>query len=143
MPNISKLLKLNPLYDKVNECLRVCSRLKHANLSYDEKYPIILSPESRIARLIVFERHSKSLHGGNQLTLSLVRESYWIPNCRNLVKSTISSYVTCVRFKAKPMSQMMGNLPADRVNPAHSFLHVGIDYAGLIKIRPSAGSLSR
>ena len=37
------------------------------------------------------------------------------------------------------MSQMMGNLPAARVNPAHPFLHVGIDYAGPIKIRLSAG----
>ena len=37
------------------------------------------------------------------------------------------------------MSQMMANLPLARFNPAHPFLHVRIDYARPIKIRPSAG----
>ena len=43
LPNKSKLLKLNPVYDKLNASLRVGGRLKYANLSYDEKYPIILN----------------------------------------------------------------------------------------------------
>ena len=125
--------------DSDSLCLRVGGRLKHANLSHDEKYPYILSPKSSLAKLIVRYIHLKSLHGSNQLTLSLVREFLWIPNARNLVKTIISQCVRCVRFKAKPITQMMGNLPKPRVIQSMPFSHVGIDYAGPIKIRPSSG----
>ena len=37
------------------------------------------------------------------------------------------------------MNQLMGNLPSPRINPSDAFYHVGIDYAGPIKIRTSLG----
>ena len=42
LPNTINLLKLNPIMDPINLCLRVGGRLKHANLSPDEKYPYSL-----------------------------------------------------------------------------------------------------
>ena len=93
LPNTSNLLKLNPIMDPESLCLRVGGRLKHANLSYYEKYPYILSPKSSLAKVIIRDIHLKSLHGINQLTLSLVREFLWIPNARNLVKTIITQCV--------------------------------------------------
>ena len=84
LPNTSNLLKLNPIMDPDSFCLRVGGRLKHTNLSNDEKYPDILSPYSSLAKLIFRDIHLKSLHGS--------------PDARNLVKTTI---LQCIRFKAK------------------------------------------
>jgi hypothetical protein len=36
----------------------------------------------------------------------------------------------CKRLKAKVAEQLMGSLPAGRVNPARPFRHTGVDYAG-------------
>jgi hypothetical protein len=38
-------------------------------------------------------------------------------------------------MQAMPASQLMGNLPSLRVNPAHPFLNCGVDYAGPFLIR--------
>ena len=129
LPNTINLLKLNPIIDPDSFCLRVGGKLKHANLSHDEKCSYILSPKSSLAKLIVGDIHLKSFHASNQLTLSLVREFLWIPNARNLVKTTITQCVRCVRFKAKPITQMMGNLSKPRVIQLLPFSQVGIDYA--------------
>ena len=135
----SCLLRLNPVFDQETQCLRVGGRLKHANLDFDEKYPFILSNESIFTKLLILDRHLKSLHGGTQLTLSIIRESHWIINGRRAVRSVITSCVKCIRFNATAMTQQMGNLPHARVNPSYPFSHVGIDYAGPIKIRASSG----
>lgn len=40
--------------------------------------------------------------------------------------------VICFRNKPKPLSQIMGQLPADRVTPKRPFLVTGVDFAGPI-----------
>ncbi|EZA56791.1 hypothetical protein X777_03212 [Ooceraea biroi] len=52
----------------------------------------------------------------------------------------IHKCVVCTRERAAIPSQLMGELPAQRISSTvRSFLHSGIDYAGPIQIRASSG----
>ena len=53
---------------------KINGRLKHSNLDYNQKYPFILRNDSVFVKLLVLDRHLKMLHGGIQLTLSVIRQ---------------------------------------------------------------------
>ncbi|KMQ89434.1 gag-pol polyprotein precursor [Lasius niger] len=74
VPHRSSITNLNPFLDS-KQVLRV-GRLKHAILSQDE-HPMIMPLASWLTRLIVYQR---TLHGGVQLTLGLIRLRFWIPS---------------------------------------------------------------
>ncbi|XP_070518860.1 uncharacterized protein [Cardiocondyla obscurior] len=134
----SPLAAFNPFLDR-DDLLRVGGRLRHAPLSYDVRHPILLSSH-HLVRLLIQQTHLRVLHGGLQLTLSTLRQAYWILRARSLVKAVIHSCVACVRERATVPSQLMGNLPAERVTPPpRPFTWCGLDYGGPVRVRPSAG----
>lgn len=49
---------------------------------------------------LVQQIHAKALHGGVSLTMASIREEYWIPPLRWLVKSVRSACWGCKRFQA-------------------------------------------
>lgn len=91
----SKLTPLNPFVDPLG-LLRVGGRLKNSFLSKDEQHPLILPRTSHLTRLVVLACHLRSLHGGVQLTLRMVRQHYWIPQGHALVKQVLRQCVTSV-----------------------------------------------
>ena len=131
----SHLIKLNPFFDKFTECIRVGGRLKQANLSEFEIHSFILPSGSIFTKLVIKSYHHRTLHAGPQLTISLIRERYWIIQSRRAVKSVISKCLPCIRYQSTTMSQMTGNL----LNRSEVFSHVGIDYAGPLKMKISSG----
>ncbi|XP_011877909.1 PREDICTED: uncharacterized protein LOC105567569 [Vollenhovia emeryi] len=138
LPARSQLIKLSPFLD-AKGILRVGGRLKHALLAYDQKHPIILPDDSHLSRLIVEACHRRILHGGAQLTLAAVRQEYWIPRGRALVKGHIGRCLPCLRWRAASPQPLMGDLPRARVTPSRPFLHTGVDYAGPVWLRTSKG----
>lgn len=124
----SPIKNLVPFIDKMG-ILRLVGRLQNAPISFNEKDPFIL-PNHRISRLIISHTHSRTLHGGTQLTLHTLRQNYWVLNGRSIVKSIIRECVTCVKQRAVTSQQLMGSLPDFKVTPSRPFMHTGIDYAG-------------
>ncbi|XP_051162201.1 uncharacterized protein LOC127282143 [Leptopilina boulardi] len=118
--------------------LRISGRLKNAPISFDEKHPIIL-PRHQISYLSASHAHLRSLHGGLQLTLHVLRQNFWIIGARSLVKGIIKACVKCVRERAEIPQQLIRNLPDFRVTPSRPFTHTGIDYAGPFDIRFALG----
>ena len=95
-------------------------------------YRIVISS----VRGIVAHAHLKTLHGGVGLTMSRVRERYWIPRIRRLAKRCITQCNGCKRFHAIAFANPPAcNLPKDRVSRAAPFQVLGVDYAGPIKYR--------
>ncbi|XP_025270387.1 uncharacterized protein LOC112639726 [Camponotus floridanus] len=134
----NSLARFSPFLD-AEGLLRVGGRLKHSILTYDERHPVLLPKDSHLTRLIVDDCHQRALHGGTQLTLSLIRQQYWIPRGQAIVKGAISRCITCVRWRAATPQQLMGDLPREGVVPARPFLHTGVDYAGPIQLRTTKG----
>ncbi|XP_076301464.1 uncharacterized protein LOC143219346 [Lasioglossum baleicum] len=131
------LESLNPFLDE-DGILRVGGRLRNASIPLNSKYPILLTTHP-LVRLIIEQAHVRALHAGLQLTLHTLRQDYWLLRGRSQVKSVIHACVRCVRERASVPAQLMGNLPSPRVSPSKPFSHCGVDYAGPIQIRASAG----
>ncbi|XP_029154848.1 uncharacterized protein LOC114929767 [Nylanderia fulva] len=137
-PPRSHLARLSPVLDDQG-VLRVGGRLKHAQLPLDERHPMIIPAASWLTRLVIDSCHRRTLHGGVQLTLGLLRLRFWVPRGRTTVKQQLHRCVTCTRWRAATPQPPMGNLPRDRVTPTRPFLSTGLDYAGPILLRTSKG----
>ena len=129
------LKSLNPEFK--DGLIRVGGRLRNSLLQDDEKHPIILPSDSRLAHVIIAYYHQLTLHGSIQLTLACVRKMFWIVKGKLKVKSFVRSCVTCRRFASTKLLQKMGDLSADRVRPARPFSRSGVDYAGPFLLRTS------
>ena len=78
----------------------------------------------------------KTLHGGVGLTMTHVRESYWIPKLRQLTKRIIIRCHGCIRFRAVALAKPpTAPLPTDRTEGYRPFQVIGIDFAGPIMFR--------
>ena len=125
------MASLNPFLDE-EDLIRVGGRLNLSNLPSEAKHPIVLSPNSHLTRLIVTKEHRRLLHGGLQLVHSSLRQRFWVLNAKNVIWSVIHKCVTCFRYKAQPQSQLLGQVPKERVTMSRPFQSMGIDFAGLI-----------
>lgn len=67
----------------------------------------------------------------------MLRRKYWIIGVKNRIKLYIMSCPRCTRYRGEVRNQMMGNLPACRVNLSQPFQHCVVDYAGPIQIKCS------
>ena len=119
--------------------IRVGGRLRNAHIDYEGKHPAILPRNSRLSDLIIDYSHKRTLHGGTQLTLAHIRQTYWIIGGRAPVKSHILRCVVCARQRGIRAHQLMGQLPLSRVTPSQPFTHTGIDYAGPITLKTWKG----
>ena len=129
----TKLLKLNPFLDR--GLLRIGGRLSRLDLCYEEKHPLILPAKGNLVALMVRNMHQRTQRGGTQLTLRNLRLRYWILKGRQAVKGIVNKCTVCLRYSAKPETQLMGSLPKERVTPAFAFEHAGVDFAGSFKLR--------
>lgn len=134
----SQLKCLNPYLDE-DDILRVGGRLRHANMDDYSKHPIILSNKNQLTSLIVADAHVRTMHGGIQLMLTYLRTKFWIIRCKALIKSHIHKCWICAKHNATPRTQIMGDLPKERVTPSRPFLHSGVDFAGPLHVLLSKG----
>lgn len=132
----SKIAQLCPFIDD-DGVLRVGGRLQKAKFHYDFKYPMLLSKHSPLSLLIFTDAHKKTLHGGLIQMQAYVTRRFWILSARNLAKKVQRQCITCFKYKAKSLQQIMGNLPSVRLQPTRPFKHSGVDYAGPITIKQS------
>ena len=132
-PSIPNQLDL--FLDK-NGVIRCYGRYKYSNLSYSVKYPILLPKESHLTTLIIRDRHRRVKHAGVKTTLTQIREEFWIPKGRKLVKSILGQCVICRRLNAKPFKAPgPPPLPAIRLSDMPPFTNTGVDFAGPLYCR--------
>jgi len=130
----SSSLSLNPFLDG-NQLIRVDGRLQHSELAFDQKHPLILPKEHYIISLIIEDTHKKNLHASGQLLFSVIRQEFWIPDAKNVLKKTIKKCLICCKIKAATATQLMGQLPQVRVKPSKRFTNSGVDYSGPFYIK--------
>ncbi|CAK9834532.1 hypothetical protein ANTRET_LOCUS11048 [Anthophora retusa] len=125
----SRLINLNPFIDD-NGIIRVGSRLKHAVLRYEQKYPIVLPHKHHVTELIIRQVHLRQFHSGTQATLYTVRQKYWPIAGKSIVKQILHKCISCCKYNPKTPQYIMGNLPKNRIRQSRPFESVGIDYCG-------------
>ncbi|KAJ8723327.1 hypothetical protein PYW08_003239 [Mythimna loreyi] len=134
----SKLLNLNPYLDQ-DGILRAKGRLRQANISIEMKQPIIIPYNSRLTELLIAQAHELTFHGGARLTMSFLRQKYWIIKGNRAVKTQLHRCVICRKQEPRKLQQIMGDLPDFRTNPAPAFYHTGVDYTGFISVKANKG----
>ncbi|KAL7739181.1 hypothetical protein ACLKA6_011936 [Drosophila palustris] len=71
------------------------------------------------------------MHAGAHATCAYVRQRFWVINARQLARKTVRSCIACFRQRPVLANQIMGSLPASRVQQGlHPFERAGMDYAG-------------
>lgn len=134
----SKILNLNPFLDREG-LLRVGGRIKHAQIKEDMKHPLIIPHSGHITDLLIDQAHRKTFHGGTRLTLSHIRQQYWVIGGNRAVKKHIRSCVICRRQNPEKQKQLMGDLPAARSNPTRPFYNCGVDFTGYVDVKTNKG----
>ena len=106
-------------------------RLYNSALPVDTKHPIILPGRHALARLIVLNEHANAGHAGPSYTLMLTRQRFWIIHGISSVKRYLKDCGKCALNKAKPVRQLVSDLPSFRVTTVNKpFKFCGTDYCG-------------
>lgn len=119
--------------------MRVGGRLQNANVTYDERHPLIIPNHSILSKLLLKDAHEQTLHGGVQQMLHYVRARYWIIGGRKAAANMAKSCITCIPFRREEKAQLMGILPKERVTASRPFYNCGVDYFGPFKIKRFSG----
>ncbi|XP_074649952.1 uncharacterized protein LOC141905073 [Tubulanus polymorphus] len=115
--------------------IRCGSRVQNSSLPYDAKFPILL-PDHHITRLIVLFHHRRCKHLRIGGTVTAIRQRYWIPKIRQVVKSVLRKCVTCAIVRGSAYCRPIPPpLPVSRVTDAPPFTVTGVDYSGEIWVR--------
>ncbi|GFY05185.1 integrase catalytic domain-containing protein [Trichonephila clavipes] len=116
-PKSSKLQSLNVFLDS-KEILRVGGRLRlQQTLKFEQKHPMLIPNKYHFTSLIIRHFHRVNFHVGQELVLSLIRQQFWIPHGKSAVKKEMCNCIDCFKLLAKPVTQMKGDLPIERINP--------------------------
>ena len=126
-----KLSNLAPSVDK-SGLLRVGGRLKHSDVDFSVKHPILIPQDHPLSSTIIQYFHGLNKHQGSLITHnSIIQHGYHIQNGKTLIRNFLKSCVTCRKLRGKPSEQIMADLPPDRlVENVPPFTHVGIDVFG-------------
>ncbi|XP_075162907.1 uncharacterized protein LOC142235542 [Haematobia irritans] len=132
----SQLKCLNPFLSHEN-IMRVNGRLADSSLPYNERFPIILSGNSRFSHLYLLNLHQLLAHADCTLMCRMVQTEFNISRLKPRVKAIIHKCRTCVIFKQKSCSQIMAPLPSVRCELSPPFNITGVDFAGPFELKSS------
>ena len=135
LPKNSRLLKLDPYYDREDQVIRVGGRLQFADLLEQTKHQVILPHGHPEVAKKVLDLHKIMLHAGPESILSTLRQKIWLTQGRREVKRVIRRCVACQKQRVGPCAQKMGPLPEERVSCSPAFAHVGTDFAGPLYVK--------
>ncbi len=134
--------KPSPLYDGTpfldgDRIMRMRNRTDGArDLSMASRRPIILPRDSRITRLLIQHYHAKYLHQNHNTVINEIRQKFYIPRLRVVLKGVRSECQRCKVRKAPIMAPQMADLPQERLATfSKPFSYTGIDYFGPMTIK--------
>lgn len=126
----NKLTKLSPFIDEKG-LMRAGGRLKHADLCYSAKHPIILPNHPLSVRSLVESVHREVGHLGKESILVKLREKFYIIGGNSLIKTVLRRCITCRKMNSRPSQQLMSDLPAERTTAdLPVFTNTGVDFFG-------------
>ncbi len=125
---------MRPFLDE-SGILRVGGREGHSELPYASRHPIVLSAKHPVTRLILHSEHARLLHAGPTLFTASICRRFHILGCRRIIRSITRGCTVCRRNSVKPQTQMLGQLPVERITPGCTFEKVGVDYAGPVYVK--------
>lgn len=128
--------RLNPFLDEAG-LLRVGGRLRHAEVPYALKHPLLLPKSHQLTELLIRDYHVRYLHPGLRTMQYLLSQNYWVISGKQAIRQCIKGCMRCFRMRPVALTPSMGDLPKPRVNQAKAFQCAGVDYGGPFTITMS------
>ena len=98
--------------------------------------PILLPQRGEFTRRVIEYYHIKTLHGGVASTMSKIREKFWIPKLRSLVKTLVHRCNLCKRGRVKRLHHAAtSDLPTFRTEYSRPWAVIGVDHAGPLEYK--------
>ena len=114
--------------EKETGILKCVRRIPRYHPTYIEDGPF--------ARKLIQHVHVELKHLGVADTMAALRDEWWIPKLRALVKKQIRQCNVCKVFAAKPFgAPMTAALPEFRTEASRPFQYTGVDFAGPLKYK--------
>ncbi|XP_057368275.1 uncharacterized protein LOC130689291 [Daphnia carinata] len=136
LPSASHLLSLSPTIGE-DGLLRLGGRIERSKLPYDNRHPPLLPNKHPLTEKIVKIVHEEMHHAGTDYLFAKLCQHFWIIRGREVAKKIRRLCPSCIRERAVPAAQMMGDLPAFRLNSfSPPFTHTAVDYFGPLKTSP-------
>ena len=130
LPEREKITELSPFIDG-NSVLRVGGRLSNSTLHFDAKHPILVPQDHPLTARLVEHHHSRVAHQGRVLTHAEVRRNgYHINGGKRYISKLISLCYICRKLRAAPETQLMADLPPDRLAEVPCFENTAMDVFG-------------
>lgn len=124
----SSLISYSPYLDELG-VLRLRGRIDLASIPQESKRKIILPRKNWITKLFVDCYHRTFRHRNHETVVNHIRQDYYIPKLRIVLKSIVHNCQTCKNRRAAPEMPEEGNLPFGRLAIGfRSFTHTGIDF---------------
>ncbi|XP_055588828.1 uncharacterized protein LOC129741146 [Uranotaenia lowii] len=140
----SSIYKLMPFLDDEG-LLRERGRIGAvADVAYDTRHPIILPKNHYVTHLIIFEFHKLFHHRNNETVVNELRQIYYIPRIRVLVRKISKNCPTCKIRLARPRIPVMAPLPPARLaHHEQAFTYTGLDYFGPLQVKLGRSRVKR
>ena len=107
---------------------------KWMEISYDHQDLILLPYSHRLSKLYPEYVHNKD-HLCIASTASKIRLHFWFTNLHRLVKSIKNRCIQCRKNSKLLQSQMMGQLPQERLKPAPAWSSTSLDFLAHLKLQ--------
>ena len=123
--------QLGLFLDTTDLLIKCRGRIEYSKLHPEAQFPILLPKYSDITKLIIRTAHQRVMHNGVRDTLTEIRQQYWIPCGRQVVKNVLRQCITCKKCEGRPFHSVpTPPMPKSRVAGQHAFQFTGVDYAG-------------
>ena len=144
--DISKALNSAKFSPSIKEdgTIKVKGRLKHSNLAYKAKHPILLTAKNPVVQFLLEKAHQDNLHEGTEYVRNMLQQEYWIIGLKKSLRKIKSRCIKCRHRNAKPIHPAMADLPRERLDEhVFPFTHTGVDYLGPFEVKFLRRTLKR
>ena len=110
-------------------------RYANVQISDKAKTPTLLPRDHWFSKLVIRYFHGRLAHSGVAQTLMTLREEYWIPHGRAVVRKEIYQCGICRKVEGGPYKMpLLASWPKERVSRSLPFTYCGVDYFGPILV---------
>jgi len=132
------LVKQLHLFIDDSKLIRCGGRIHNAPTSQASKFPYLLPPNHQVTKLVALAAHKRLHHGGVSITVTALRQMYWIPAIRQYVRRLLRHCLPCRKQMGKPyVAPESPPLPKVRVTESPPFTITGVDFTGALYVKGS------
>ena len=115
-----------------NGLIRSTGRIQRLSATaFETRHPIILDSRHRLIRLFLRFYHIKHEHQSVDYLRSVIHQQFVVLRLRSALRAIETHCVCCRKRKAKTVTPMMSDLPAERLGYRQPpFSNCGVDYFG-------------